>query len=70
MKFEKTYSSYSKNIYECKATKLKIEFWAFEKIYILIDEENFIVWEFKTLSQAKQGAKDYLNTQAETNNIF
>lgn len=61
MKFKKIYSSYSVNIYECQTTKLKIEFWAFQKFYVLFDVDNTIIWEFKTLTEAKQAAKDYIN---------
>lgn len=63
MKFKKTHSSYSVNIYECEVTKMKIELRKFEKIYIVIDKDNCYVWEFKTLKEAKQAAHDWINSE-------
>lgn len=70
MKFKKVYTSTSINIYECETTKMKIEYLKEEKYYILLDSNNMIIWEFNTLAEAKQGAKDYIYSLCETEKIF
>ena len=60
MSFQKFYDNSTVKIWECINTKLKIEYWKFKKFYVLFDENNMIVWEFDTLNEAKQAAKDYI----------
>jgi len=60
LNMHKIYDSYSKKIWECSNTKMKIEHWKYEKLFVLFDEDNMIVWEFNSFKEAKQAAKDYI----------